>query len=76
MSSRSKTKLEEAEIIIKSFLEKNNNDPEEAWDDYIKFYLRGRAGFPSNIKGIKDFKRVAKRIKEHEQIEESKYAVV
>lgn len=62
MSSRSKAKLEEAEVLIKSFLIKYNNDAEKAWDEYIKYHLRRRLGFPANIKGIKDFKRVAKKI--------------
>lgn len=66
MSSRSKAKLEEIEIIIESFLIKNNNNVNQAWDDYMQYYLRKRMGFPSNIKGIKDFKRVAKRLDEKE----------
>lgn len=67
MSSRSKAKLEEVETIIKSFLKENDNNPEKAWDDYIAYYLRNRIGFPAHIKGIKDFKRVSKKIEERNE---------
>lgn len=62
MSSRSKKKLENAEQIIGEFLERNNNNPQEAWDSYIAHYLRNRIPFPNNIKGIKDFVRLSKKI--------------
>ena len=41
--------------LINEFLEKTNNDPHKAWDEYIKYHLMSGNSFPEDIKGIKDF---------------------
>ena len=62
MTSRSKTELIKAENMIKDFLNKNNNNPEEAWDAYVKYHLKARISFPCYIRGIKDFIKVSRKI--------------
>jgi hypothetical protein len=34
---------------------KTNNDPHQAWDEYIKYFLLSGKKMPDDINGIKDF---------------------
>lgn len=46
--------------LIYNFLQKTNNDPHKAWDEYIKYHLLSGKPFPEDIKGIQDFIKASK----------------
>ena len=67
---RSKEQLEQAKEIIIGYLQESNNNPHEAYDNYIKYYLASGSTFPECIQGIKDFIKYSKP--ETEQVKTKK----
>jgi len=60
MVRRTKEQLNQASRLIKLYLSDTQNDPHNAWDEYIKFYLVSGQSLPTFINGIKDFIKVSK----------------
>jgi len=76
MARRTKQQLEAASRLIKLYLADTDNDPHNAYNEYIKFYLVSGQQLPGYIKGLKDFIKVSKEYqKEYEykqQLEQRK----
>ena len=76
MVRRTKAELETASRLIKLYLADTENDPHQAYNEYIKFYLISGQQLPKYIKGIKDFIKVSTQYqKEYEykqQLEQQK----
>ena len=76
MARRTKVELEAVSRLIKLYLVDTDNDPHQAYNEYIKFYLLSNQQLPGYIKGLKDFIKVSKEYqKEYEyrqQLEQQK----
>jgi len=71
MARRTKQQLEAASRLIKLYLADTDNDPHNAYNEYIKFYLVSGQQLPGYIKGLKDFIKVSKDYqKEYEYIQQ------
>ncbi len=46
--------------LVYEFLQQNDNDPHEAWDEYIKYHLLSGKPFPDDVKGLQDFIKASK----------------
>ena len=46
--------------LVYEFLQKTNNDPHKAYDEYIKYHLLSGNPFPKDVKGITDFIKASK----------------
>jgi len=46
--------------IVYEYLNKTNNNPHKAYDEYIKYHLLSGRQFPEDVKGIKDFIKASK----------------
>lgn len=67
---RRKIDLEMMKDDITLYLLKNDNNPHEAWNNFIKDNLMNHSAMPYYIKGIKDFIKVSKDIESKSIIEE------
>ena len=76
MARRTKAELEAASRLIKLYLADTKNNPHNAYNEYIKFYLLSGQQLPGYIKGLKDFCKISKEYqKEYEyrqQLEQRK----
>lgn len=41
--------------IVNEYLNKNNNDPQKAYNEYIKYHLLSGNKLPEDVSGIRDF---------------------
>ncbi|HZK71207.1 MAG TPA: hypothetical protein VFD03_06775 [Clostridia bacterium] len=46
--------------LVYDFLQKTNNNPHKAWDEYIKYHLLSGKPFPEDVKGTQDFIKASK----------------
>ena len=76
MARRTKQQFEAASRLIKLYLADTQNNPHQAYNEYIKFYLVSGQKLPGYVKGLKDFVKVSKEFqKEYEynqQVEQRK----
>ena len=71
MARRTKQQLEAASRLIKLYLIDTDNDPHNAYNEYIKFYLVSGQKLPGYVKGLKDFIKISKEYqKEYEYIQQ------
>jgi hypothetical protein len=57
---RNAKEIEQAQEIVSEYLQETNNNPHEAYNKYIKYYLESGKSLPTFIEGIKDFIRWSK----------------
>lgn len=62
MARRTKEGKTQMEFLVKSYLLRANNDPHEAYNEFIKCHLMSSRRLPDYIKGLKDFVDVAKAV--------------
>lgn len=60
MARRTKQEIKRADELIKIFLGDAENNPSVAWNNCKAFYASGSQDVPCFIKGLYDFRRVAK----------------
>lgn len=67
MSRRNKKETEEMRGLVNYYLMQNNNNPHNAYDEYIKDYLLNNMPLPYFINGLKDFIKLSQDEK-HNQL--------
>lgn len=65
---RNKDEMEQMRGVVNSYLLANNNDPQKAYNDYIKYFLCNNISLPYYIKGLKDFIKLSEDKKHNEYI--------